>query len=112
MDMVDDDAISERELEDEILLADGYKAANDYGTTPEEARSGESLEMQLAREVPDVPPESVDDKWPNGPAPRSGQLVSEGNDPDTTATEFDGAAPSSEEEAMHIRREPPTEPET
>lgn len=80
MDSVDDDEITEAELEDDILLADNYRAANSYGTTPEEAREGESLERQLAQEEPDVPPDSVDDEWPDGPGPRAGQLVAEGED--------------------------------
>jgi hypothetical protein len=32
---------------------DGPVAVDDYGTTPEEARAGESLDLKLAREVPD-----------------------------------------------------------
>lgn len=99
MDMIDDDDVTERELEDEILLADDYQAADDFGTTPEEARAGESLEAQLAQEEPDVPPASVDDAWPEGPGPRTGQLVADGADMATELGEGDDAA--GEEAAVH-----------
>ncbi|GAA4893562.1 hypothetical protein LX16_1815 [Stackebrandtia albiflava] len=103
MDIVDDDAISEDELEDEILLADGYRAANSYGTTPEEAREGESLDRQLAAERPDTPDTWVDDEWRDGPNPRAEQLVADGEDAAVETGGEDYTDPDAEETAVHIR---------
>jgi hypothetical protein len=38
---------------------DGPAAIDEYGTTPEEQRRGEPLDLRLAREEPDISPDSV-----------------------------------------------------
>ncbi len=40
---------------------DGAAAINEYGTTPEEQRRGEPLDLRLAREEPDVTPDALGD---------------------------------------------------
>jgi Family of unknown function (DUF5709) len=41
---------------------DGAVAVDEYGTTPEEQRRGEPLDLRLAREEPDVTPDAIGDR--------------------------------------------------
>lgn len=74
---IDDMEQSEQPVEEEILDAEDYKAADRYGTTPAEERRGVPLEEELADEEPDVPSEAVSDEWEEGPDPRAGALFDE-----------------------------------
>ncbi|MEV0647392.1 hypothetical protein AB0I28_19190 [Phytomonospora sp. NPDC050363] len=76
----DDDTIEEpdQRLENEILSRDDYGEADRQGTTPEEAREGESLDLRLAAERSDEPA-PADDSREDGPGPRSGVLVDDGD---------------------------------
>ncbi|HEU5128781.1 MAG TPA: hypothetical protein VFU12_12395 [Glycomyces sp.] len=75
---IDDMEQSEQPVEDAILDADDYEGADRYGTTPAEERRGVPLEEELASEEPDVPSASVSDEWREGPDPRAGTLVDDG----------------------------------
>jgi hypothetical protein len=74
---IDDEEQSEEPVEDAILDAEGYRAADAYGTTPAEERRGVPLEEQLAAEEPETPG-AVPDEWPEGPDPRAGALHEQG----------------------------------
>lgn len=74
---IDDMEQSEQPVEEEILDADDYKAADRYGTTPAEERRGVPLDVELSEERPDVPSESVSDEWEEGPDPRADALFDE-----------------------------------
>jgi hypothetical protein len=85
--------------------------ATRYGTTAEEQREGEPLELRLAEEEPDV---GASDEWAeDDPDPRTGRLLApdEGVGPDQEADEvaYDvgpaGYASSAEEAAVHTRDE-------
>ena len=77
---------------------------DEFGTTAEEERRGESLEGRLAREEPDVSPDDIAE-----PPERVGRLVDpeDGSlfdtEPDSVAYDAGaaGAAPTAEEAAMH-----------
>lgn len=69
----DDETPDDQALEDDILSAEDYRAADRYGTTPAEEQRGTPLEEQLASEEPETPG-AVPDEWPQGPDPRSGAL--------------------------------------
>jgi len=116
-------------LDTGIEPPDKYGASTWYGITEAEAKQGESLDQLLAEEEPDVgvtledededenedddlleedeaPPEDagegeIDDRWPDGPGPRSGRLVSDGR---LTATDVgaNGGAAGAEEAAVHL----------
>ena len=111
-------------LDTGIEPPDKYGASTWYGITEAEARQGESLDQLLAEEEPDVgvalededdddlleedeaPSEDagegeIDDRWPDGPGPRSGRLVSDGR---LTATDVgaNGGAAGAEEAAVHL----------
>ncbi|ROO82788.1 hypothetical protein EDD29_0272 [Actinocorallia herbida] len=60
-----DDDLSADPLDQGIDAPDGWSAAENYGTTDEEEREGESLDQQLSAEVPDPVLEEI-----NGDAPR------------------------------------------
>lgn len=51
---IDDEEQNEEPIEEDILDAEGYREADDYGMTPEEQRRGPSLDEELAAEEPDV----------------------------------------------------------
>lgn len=51
---VEDEEVTGEELEDDILDAEGYQAADGFGTTPEEERRGPPLDEELDAEEPDV----------------------------------------------------------
>lgn len=114
-------------LDTGIEPPDRYGASTWYGITEAEAKQGESLDQLLAEEEPDVgvdleddeededdelleedeaPAEDageaeIDDRWPDGPGPRSGRLVSDGR---LTATDVgaNGGAAGAEEAAVHL----------
>lgn len=75
---IDDMEQSEQPVEEEILDAEDYRAADRYGTTPAEERRGVPLDEELADEEPDVPSGAVSDEWEEGPDPRVGALPDEG----------------------------------
>ncbi|HVV07773.1 DUF5709 domain-containing protein [Amycolatopsis sp.] len=103
-------------------LDEGYSpaekpwASEDFGTTPQEAAAGESLERRLARELPegtggdtdglgdseDTDGELLDDEVGDL---RAGRLVAgDGGDTELYASDIgvDGAAASAEEAAVHV----------
>jgi hypothetical protein len=71
---IDDVEQSEQPVEDGILAAEDYKAADRYGTTPAEERRGVPLDQELADEEPDEPSGAVADDWEEGPDPRAEPL--------------------------------------
>ena len=88
-------------LDTGIAAPDRWAAANRFGTTIAEQRSGESLEQLLAEEEPDV-------------EARAGRLVApdegSGEDVETDAVGWDagidGGGASAEEAAMHVVDDP------
>ncbi|HET9172059.1 MAG TPA: DUF5709 domain-containing protein [Actinospica sp.] len=106
------DDLSTDDFEDDPLDTgieppDHYGASNWYGITEAEARQGESLDQHLAEEEPEADPEDdesedvVDDRWADGPGPRSGRLVADGR---MAATDVgtDAYAAGAEEAAVHL----------
>jgi uncharacterized protein DUF5709 len=93
-----------------LVPPDRWTAAQGFGNTPAEEEEGESLDRRLAQEVPDTQPGEVDDRWAEGPAPRSGRLLApdEGahpdDEPDAVAQDvgIDGDAAGAEEAAVHL----------
>jgi hypothetical protein len=103
-----------------IVAPDRWSAAEQYGTTADEARAGESLDQLLAQEEPEPDPyagqelsadEDVDGLLlDDGADPRAGRLVAEDEgahedeEPDLVARDvgIDGGAASAEEAAMHV----------
>ncbi|MFI6827682.1 MULTISPECIES: DUF5709 domain-containing protein [unclassified Kribbella] len=111
------DTLNDRGVDD--LLDEGYSppekwsAGEGFGTTPDEAVQGESLDQRIAQEEPDSDPYAEDGEDVGGPevgVVRSGRLVApdEGahsDDDDELVAEdvgFDGAAASAEEAAVHV----------
>ena len=112
-----DDTLVDRGVDD--VLDEGYSppekwsAGAGFGTTPDEALEGETLDQRVAQEVPDVDPyadvdpEVYDDEVGDE---RSGRLVApdEGLGEDTEKAlvgddvGIDGAAASAEEAAVHV----------
>lgn len=112
-----DDTLVGRGVDD--VLDEGYSppekwsAGEGFGTTPDEALEGETLDQRVAQEVPDVDPyadvdpEVYDDEVGDE---RSGRLVApdEGLGEDTEKAlvgddvGIDGAAASAEEAAVHV----------
>jgi len=82
--------------------------ATRYGTTDLEQVYGESLDLRLSQEEPDLDPDAVDDG--GQAAPRAGRLVApdEGAHGDEESNEIAtdvglaGSAASAEEAAMHV----------
>lgn len=85
----------------------------DHWSPPTDDTRFQSLDEQLAQEVPDVSADgrsAVTDEWAEGPAPRAGRLTSadEGcrgvEDPETYAFDqgVDGGAAGAEEAAVHV----------
>ncbi|TCC43847.1 hypothetical protein E0H75_36790 [Kribbella capetownensis] len=111
------DTLNDRGVDD--LLDEGYSppekwsAGEGFGTTPDEALQGESLDQRIAQEEPDADPYAEDGEDVGGPevgVVRSGRLVapdegahSDGDD-ELVAEDvgFDGAAASAEEAAVHV----------
>jgi hypothetical protein len=91
-------------LDTGIEPPDRYGASNWYGVTEAEARAGESLDQHLAEEEPEADADAedvVDDRWADGPGPRSGRLVSDGR---LMAEDVgtDAYAAGAEEAAVHL----------
>ena len=117
-----DDTLVDRGVDD--VLDEGYSppekwsAGEGFGTTPDEALEGETLDQRVAQEVPDVDPyadvdpEVYDDEVGDE---RSGRLVApdEGLGEDTEKAlvgddvGIDGAAASAEEAAVHVVEDDP-----
>ena len=112
-----EDTLDDRGVAD--LLDEGYSppekwsAGEGFGTTPDEALQGESLDQRIAQEEPEADPYAEDGEDVGGPevgVVRSGRLVApdEGahsDDDDELVAEdvgFDGAAASAEEAAVHV----------
>lgn len=113
-----DETLNYRGVED--VLDEGYSppeawsAAESFGSTAEEQRTGESLDRRLAQEVPERDPYSDegDDDIDDGEVGtrRSGRLVEpnsgSGEDAESelhgTDVGIDGAASSAEEAAVHV----------
>jgi hypothetical protein len=130
-DTLDDDAVTDP-LDTGVAAPDRWAAANRFGTTIAEQRSGESLDQLLAEEEPDIDPwagggdggggdEDEDDLIRRGyeAEPRAGRLVAdrlgaddEGSREDVEADAvawdagIDGGAASAEEAAMHVVADP------
>ncbi len=80
---------------------DGAQAINEYGTTPDEQRRGEPMDLRLAREEPDVTPDPQggDSAWreePAGPADADPTLDEIPVEPhlDSPVSMYDRAEPS------------------
>ena len=106
-------------------LDEGYTApekpwaANDWGTTAEEERTGESLSARLARELPDISYDEDDDGLGDDEDTdgellddevgdlRAGRLLGVDGDDELVATDVgvDGAGASAEEAAVNVVRE-------
>ena len=94
-------------LDTGIEPPDHYGASNWFGVTEAEARQGESLDQHLAEEEPEADGREdesdvlVDDRWADGPGPRSGRLVSDGR---LMAADVgtDAYAAGAEEAAVHL----------
>jgi hypothetical protein len=113
-----DDTLIDRGVDDVLdegfIAPDGWSVLQTFGNTPGEMRRGESIDRQIAAEVPDRPVER--EPWRPEPgqesqvgARRAGRLIAVsggGGDsvPDTMAHDvgIDGGAASAEEAAMHI----------
>lgn len=113
-----DDTLNDRGVED--VLDEGYSppeawsAAEKFGSTAEEQRTGESLEQRIAQEVPERDPyaDEPDDYVDDGEvgAHRAGRLVEtnsgSGEDSESelhgTDVGIDGAGSSAEEAAVHV----------
>ncbi len=97
-------------LDEGYIAPDNWSVAQGFGNTPEEMREGETLEMRVKQEEPEVAPPD-DSPWnPDGESRevgtvRAGRLVDTG-DRDHESVAFsvgiDGGAASAEEAAMHI----------
>ncbi|MGR4879866.1 DUF5709 domain-containing protein [Streptomyces sp. LARHCF249] len=124
-----DDAVGEPTTDD--MLDQGYSpperpyASDDYATTGEEQRRGESLDDRLAREVPEPGPETGDGIGdladgegepidPQAGGVRAGRLAPATHSPhehDVLAHDvgIDAGAASAEEAAVHVIEEPTEE---
>ena len=122
-DTLEDDDLRADVLDTGIDAGEGYRGATRYGTTAEEERQGESLDLLLAEEEPDVgvgdEEEWSDEDYPRDddhvPDPRSGRLVApdEGahsdDEKDVVAQDvgIDGGGAAAEEAAIHLVEDPP-----
>ena len=119
-DTLDDDAV-EDPLDVGVEPPDRWAGANRFGTTPAEARAGESLDQLLAEEEPDVDPyagenQDEDDLIRRGyeSEPRAGRLLAEdegdGEDEDDELwaedAGVDAGGASAEEAAVHVVDDP------
>jgi hypothetical protein len=112
-----DETLVDRGVSD--VLDEGYttpehwSVAEGYGNTPAEMRRGETIDMKLAAELPDLV--DSDGTWKDDPMEarevggrRAGRLAFhhsfDGDDSDVIADDvgIDGGAASAEEAAMHI----------
>jgi hypothetical protein len=121
-DTLDDDPVLDP-LDTGVAPADRWAGANRFGTTPDEALRGESLDSRLAAEEPEPdpyadPPADLDEdetlRRGYERDVRAGRLVSEdagfGEDeePDAVAWDagIDGGGASAEEAAIHVVDDP------
>jgi hypothetical protein len=119
-DTLDDDLVADP-LDTGVAAPDRWAGADRFGTTPAEARAGESLDQLLAEEEPDVDPyaDSNDDedeliRRGYEEEPRAGRLVAgdEGsgrNQDDDSVTwdaGVDAGGASAEEAAIHLVEDP------
>lgn len=117
-DSLDDDLVEP--LDTGVAAADHWAGANRFGTTAAEEARGESLDMRLAEEEPDIDPylepgEDEDEISRRGyeTEPRAGRLVAEDEgfgevDEDLEARDvgIDSGAASAEEAAVHVVDDP------
>ena len=118
-DSLDDDLAEP--LDTGVAAADHWAGANRFGTTAAEEARGESLDMRLAEEEPDIDPyaepaEDEDEILRRGyeSEPRAGRLVAEDegfgedDEADLVATDVgvDAGAASAEEAAIHVVDDP------
>jgi hypothetical protein len=100
------DDMNDDPLDTGIIPPDKDVSKHLFGLTEAEAKRGPSLDQLLSAEEPDVAPSSVDDRWPQGPSPRSGRLTAsdDGSGDDLTCRDVgpDGGAASAEEAAVHL----------
>jgi hypothetical protein len=98
-------------LDEGFIAPDNWSVLQSYGNTAAEMRQGESIDRQVAAEVPEPPAERP--VWRPEPGQeaqvggrRAGRLVAagDGSSPDTMAEDvgIDGGGASAEEAAMHI----------
>jgi hypothetical protein len=118
-DTLDDDRVADP-LDTGVAAADRWAGADRFGTTPAEARAGESMEQLLAEEEPDVDPyaEAANDddeliRRGYEREARAGRLVADegfGEDEQADAVAWDagvdGGGASAEEAAMHLVDDP------
>jgi Family of unknown function (DUF5709) len=108
-DTLETDDLDYDPLDTGIIPADRYRTMGLVGLTPAEVeRGGETLDMQLAQEEPDIDPAATDDRWQDGPGPRAGRLTQDMRGPldgaELTAVDcgIDGGAAGAEEAAVHV----------
>jgi hypothetical protein len=100
-------------LDEGYTTPEHWSVAEGYGNTPAEMRRGETIDMKLAAELPDLV--DSDGTWKDDPQEarevggrRAGRLAFhhgfDGDDSDVIADDvgIDGGAASAEEAAMHI----------
>lgn len=96
-------------LDEGIVTREGWSPAQGFGNTAAEEHAGETLEMRLTQEQPDLNPET--DDWDEDQLDdhevgdeRSGRLVAsdDGDDRYGYDVGIDGAGASAEEAAMHV----------
>jgi hypothetical protein len=131
IDETDDDVFEQLDASDTLEygrpadpLDEGYTAAekpwasNDWGTTAQEERTGESLSGRLARELPDLGYDEDDDGLGDADDTdgellddevgdlRAGRLLGVDGDDELVATDIgiDGAGASAEEAAVNVVR--------
>ena len=112
------DDLTHDPLDDAVEIDENYSAGEGWGTTEAEARQGESLDMLLSEEEPDLDLESADPSSLRAdpyapPDEEAGRLIPEdgGVGPDRAADDVEAVATAdpggrtAEESAMHIRDE-------
>ncbi|MEH1125528.1 DUF5709 domain-containing protein [Micromonospora sp. CPCC 206061] len=120
-DTLDDDRVADP-LDTGVAPADRWSGANRFGTTPAEARAGESLEQLLAEEEPDVDPYAEDGADDEDELSRrgyerdvrAGRLVADdqgfGEDAEAESVAWDvgidAGGASAEEAAVHVVDDP------
>jgi Family of unknown function (DUF5709) len=84
---------------------DGPLAVDRYGTTPEEAREGEPIELKLAREQPDPALQEIGQR----PDTLASPIAAEAFDPDAVGEDLDGVDPGTvlEEAPVEPKRDSP-----
>jgi Family of unknown function (DUF5709) len=107
-DTLETDDLSADPLDTGISPPERHPASERFGVTGAEAREGESLDVRLAQEEPDIPAVEPSDEA----EPRTGRLVSEDEgahdvsqqEPRQFAEDVgrDGGAASAEEAAVHL----------